>query len=318
METITGTLTDYALMDEGQYTGYYGARIDDKPYVVMHHVDAYLLRISKGESVEANLNKDGHINKIQRRKSTSPAKQTTETTRTAAEIEKEREDYNAKAKSCGFGEPTTGPAKTEAQKTIEKENAEGDQRMAENNEYLRNLTGVQPQTEVLPAQTFRQMTPSTHKEFDKDQIALIKATVARGCTDTEFELLMYLAAQYQLDPIRRQIWAVKYGNNPASIFTGRDGFLEIAHRSGVFDGMESGIRKDGDELVGWCKVYRKDMSHAFFVEVYEKEYTTGKSLWLTKPRIMIQKVAESSCLRRAFSVSGLYCPEEMPEQPGAS
>jgi hypothetical protein len=81
--------------------------------------------------------------------------------------------------------------------------------------------------------------------------------------------------------------------------------------------MESGVRQEGEDLIGWCRVFRKDMAHAFYVEVYEKEYTTGKNLWQTKPRIMIQKVAESSCLRRAFSVSGLYCPEEMPENGGA-
>jgi len=166
--------------------------------------------------------------------------------------------------------------------------------------------------QIVPA------APLAPQTFNKDQVSLIKATVARGCTDTEFQLLMYMAHQYQLDPIRRQIWAVKYGTAPASIFTGRDGFLEIAHRSGVFDGMESGVRKEGEDLIGWCRVFRKDMSHAFYVEVFEREYSTGKSLWQSKPRIMIQKVAESSCLRRAFSVSGLYCPEEMPEQPAGA
>ncbi len=161
--------------------------------------------------------------------------------------------------------------------------------------------------------------------FNIDQINLIKATVARNCTNTEFELFMYLAAQYHLDPLRKQIWMTKWGENPASIFTGRDGFLEIAHRSGQFDGMESGTKtvKEGDkeEMIGWCRVYRKDMHHPFEVEVYFKEYEqkskSGKdTLWQTKPRTMIIKVAESHCLRRAFSISGLYSPEEMPESMG--
>jgi hypothetical protein len=59
------------------------------------------------------------------------------------------------------------------------------------------------------------------------------------------------------------------------------------------------------------------MSHPFYVEVYLKEYLKPQSPgqkpgpWQTMPRVMIQKVAESSALRRAFSVSGLYCPEEI-------
>ena len=148
-------------------------------------------------------------------------------------------------------------------------------------------------------------------QYNPQQIQLIRDMCARDCTDNEFLLLMQLAKTYQLDPFAKQIWAVKYGNNPAAIFCGRDGFLAIAHRSGKFDGMESGTRKDGDDLVGWCRVYRKDMSRPFEVEVSLSEYSTGKNLWQTKPKTMITKVAESHALRRAFGISGLYAPEEI-------
>ena len=148
-------------------------------------------------------------------------------------------------------------------------------------------------------------------QYNPQQIQLIRDMCARDCTDNEFLLLMQLAKTYQLDPFAKQIWAVKYGNNPAAIFCGRDGFLAIAHRSGKFDGMESGTRKDGDDLIGWCRVYRKDMSRPFEVEVSLSEYSTGKNLWQTKPKTMIVKVAESHALRRAFGISGLYAPEEI-------
>jgi phage recombination protein Bet len=148
-------------------------------------------------------------------------------------------------------------------------------------------------------------------QYDPQQIQLVRDMCARDCTDNEFLLLMQLAKTYQLDPFAKQIWAVKYGNNPAAIFCGRDGFLAIAHRSGKFDGMESGTRKDGDDLIGWCRVYRKDMSRPFEVEVSLSEYSTGKNLWQTKPKTMIVKVAESHALRRAFGISGLYSPEEI-------
>ena len=148
-------------------------------------------------------------------------------------------------------------------------------------------------------------------QYNPQQIQLIRDMCARDCTDNEFLLLMQLAKTYQLDPFAKQIWAVKYPNAPAAIFCGRDGFLAIAHRSGKFDGMESGTRKDGDDLIGWCRVYRKDMSRPFEVEVSLSEYSTGKNLWLTKPKTMIVKVAESHALRRAFGISGLYAPEEI-------
>ncbi len=159
----------------------------------------------------------------------------------------------------------------------------------------------------LPATTAT-TSPAT---YDPEKLRLIRDMCAKGATDNEFLVMMELANRYQLDPLRKQIWLVKYGDSPAQIFCGRDGYLAIAHRSGQFDGIQSGSRVEDGELIGWCKVYRKDMSHPFEVEVYASEYSTGKNLWQTKPRTMIQKVAEAHALRRAFSISGLYSPEEI-------
>lgn len=145
---------------------------------------------------------------------------------------------------------------------------------------------------------------------------LIKETVARGTTDSEFKLFLYTAAKYNLDPLVKQVWCVKYDKSPAAIFTGRDGFLSIAHRSGQFDGMQTeALREEGKLIGAKCTVWRKDMSHPFIVDVPLKEYNTGRSNWAKMPETMIKKVAESQCLRRAFDVSGIYAPEEFPEQP---
>ena len=148
-------------------------------------------------------------------------------------------------------------------------------------------------------------------QYNQQQIQLIRDMCARDCTDNEFLLLMQLAKTYQLDPFTKQIWAIKYGNNPAAIFAGRDGFLAIAHRSGVFDGMKTGARKEGDDTIGWCEVYRKDMKYPFVAEVKLSEYSAGKNLWQTKPETMIKKVAQAQALRQAFNISGLYSPEEI-------
>jgi len=151
-------------------------------------------------------------------------------------------------------------------------------------------------------------------EFSEKQVQLIKSTLAKNCTDLEFELFMTLAKAYTLDPFKGQIWVVKYGTAPARVFTGRDGFLEIAHRSGQFDGMDSGSTLEADgKITGWATVYRKDMSHPFEVEVALEEYAKDTEIWKKMPRTMIQKVAESQALRKAFSVSGLYAPEEFGE-----
>ena len=154
------------------------------------------------------------------------------------------------------------------------------------------------------------------KEWSVNEITLIKNIAAPKCTDDEFKLLLYQAKTYRLDPLLKQIWAVKYSDNkPASIFAGRDGFLAIAHRSGAFDGMESGFRTEGTNVIGWAKVYRKDMSHPFCVEVNMKEYNRNQGTWLTHGTTMIVKVAEAQALRKAFQISGIFSPDEMPEAP---
>ena len=163
------------------------------------------------------------------------------------------------------------------------------------------------------------------KDYNQAEIDLVRSQVAKGCTDEEFAELWHLAKKYDLDPFTHQIWAVKRTlNGPALIFVGRDGYLQIAHRSGQFNGMKSWVEyeekpaKDGSTIKkpvkGLCTIWRKDMDHPFETEVLFSEYSTGNNLWISKPSVMIIKVAESVCLRKAFSISGVYDPDEIPEK----
>jgi len=161
-------------------------------------------------------------------------------------------------------------------------------------------------------------------EPDEEMMKLLKEMYGKNLTDLEFKTLIYIAKKYDLDPIQHEIWAIKYGNEPAKIMTGRDGFLSLAHKTGQLNGLETlAIKKDGSvvptcldpkELAGAvCKVWRKDMQYPFVVAVALHEYNTGKSNWSKMPETMIKKVAESQVLRRAFNISGLYAPEEMEQ-----
>jgi len=149
----------------------------------------------------------------------------------------------------------------------------------------------------------------------KKKLELVKSIVAKNCSNEEFGLLVHLASQYELDPLKREIWAVKYGVNPAQIFVSRDGFLSIAHKSGHFNGMETTFKEaiKPEDVTATCTVYRNDMEKPFVVTVHMKEYNTNMSVWKAKPRTMLQKVAESQALRRAFNVDGVYSPEEFDQ-----
>ena len=69
---------------------------------------------------------------------------------------------------------------------------------------------------------------------------------------------------------------------------------------------------------GYAKVFRRDRTHSYCVEVSFDEYAARKkdgslnSQWSKKPATMIRKVALVQALREAFpeNFSGLYSEEE--------
>lgn len=156
---------------------------------------------------------------------------------------------------------------------------------------------------------------------------LVKDIVAPDCTDLEFQLLCHIADKYQLDPLCGEIRAMKrrkynkerqqYEQQPAIIDISRDGYLSIAHRSEVLNGLASGIR---DEKIGiaWAKVWRKDMQFPFYFEAYFDDFMDQYNpKWWNKEkncragswRIMLIKCAEHNCLKRAFSIHGVSSPD---------
>lgn len=153
--------------------------------------------------------------------------------------------------------------------------------------------------------------------YSEAQLRLIKQTVASKANQAEFDLLIYLATKYGLDPLTKEIWCIKYNErDEAKIFTSRDGYLKIAHASGVLDGMKSYTVDDeqGKPVKAICKVYRRDMQHPFEAEIKVSEYRQNNGTWNKYTSAMAIKVAEVFALKRAFHISGLVTVEEMGEK----
>jgi phage recombination protein Bet len=160
---------------------------------------------------------------------------------------------------------------------------------------------------------------------------VIKNTLAKDANEGEFEMFMHLAKTYQLDPFQKEIFFWKYKGD-TTIMTSRDGYLKIANRHPEYDGMDSGVIYPGDKfkkekdgvkhqlnvenmnkkpIAGYAVVYRNDRKQPTIVVVPFSDYQKGSKVWKNYPTAMIQKVAESMALKRAFSVSGLVSKEEM-------
>ena len=170
--------------------------------------------------------------------------------------------------------------------------------------------------------------------WSKTQIDLIKRTVAKGATDDEFNMYMYLAKKYQLDPILKEIWFIKYENSktPPIIMTSRDGYLAIANRNEHFDGMLSDVVHENDEfeklpdglvkhkygckdrgkIIGaYAMGFRNDRKYPVYVFAHLSEYYKQGKVWDQYTSAMILKVAEAMMLKRLISISGLVTKEEM-------
>ena len=153
-------------------------------------------------------------------------------------------------------------------------------------------------------------------------------------TEQEVHMFMKLCQYQRINPFLREAYLIKYGDaQPASIVTGKELFTKRAEKHEDFDGYEAGVivltkenklqnrpgttylRKYGEELIGgWARVHRKSYKIPIESTAMFDEYTTGKSIWATKPATMIRKVALMQALREAFPdmYGGLYSQEEMP------
>lgn len=156
-------------------------------------------------------------------------------------------------------------------------------------------------------------------------------------TDQEVVYFLNLCKYQGLNPLVKECYLIKYGDQPATMVTSKDALLKRAMRNPKYRGHEAGVivrcketgeleyRKgsfvlEDEELIGgWAKTYVDGYEVPIEAAVSFREFAgytkqgNLNSMWAGKPGTMIRKVALVTSLREAFpsDLSQLYTSDEI-------
>lgn len=153
----------------------------------------------------------------------------------------------------------------------------------------------------------------------KDQIDLIRRTVANGATNDELALFLYDCQRRGVHPLDKLLHFTKRGGRYTPV-TSIDFMRAQAAMSGEMAGSDDPVFEQGDghPLEATVTVYRLTQGQRFAYTATARwaEYCPDNApMWKRMPYTMLGKCAEALALRKAFpqQLAGLYSGEEMDQ-----
>ena len=125
-------------------------------------------------------------------------------------------------------------------------------------------------------------------------------------TPEQRTVFMETAKIWQLNPFKREIYAVLYknksGGHDMSIVIGFEAFIRRGERSGRLDGWKVWIEDTGNgNPIGKILIHRKDWGHPFEYEIEWNEVAKDSPFWKKSGKEQLKKTVTAKGFRLCFS-----------------
>lgn len=140
----------------------------------------------------------------------------------------------------------------------------------------------------------------------------LRATVLRPSSNgtepsnEQVAAFLIVANHHQLNPFTKEVHGFVDKRGGIVPIVGVDGWAKKINEHQQFDGMD--FEQDDEKCT--CTIYRKDRSHPVRVTEYLIECKQASPAWTSHPKRMLRHRAMVQCARIAFSLAGVYDPDE--------
>jgi len=124
--------------------------------------------------------------------------------------------------------------------------------------------------------------------------------------------LVIVANEYNLNPLKKEIYAFPAKGGGIVPVVGVDGWINIMNSHPKFDGIEFEMENDekGEPLSCTAIIHTKDRSRPAKVTEYFDECKRNTDPWNNMPRRMLRNRALAQCVRIAFTAGGILDEDE--------
>lgn len=172
---------------------------------------------------------------------------------------------------------------------------------------MNEVAEVGAQVKLSPIQVIAGRLSIDVNEMQNILMATVMPEGGRKVTNEQFVSFIAVANNYDLDPLKKEIYAFPAKGGGIQPVVSIDGWLRIINTHPDFDGMQLQETFDdkGEIFSVTCTIHKKSSSYPVTITEYLSECMMSTDPWKKKPIRMLRHKAVIQCSRYAFGLSGI-------------